>query len=228
MALVKFSALISEMRNKLNGSVFARNRGGNYLRNKVTPNNPKTVAQVAARNLLATFSQKWRTLTEAQRLAWRSAVDAYKKTNVFGDVVTPSGNILFTRLNVNLSLIGQSSISVPPTPSGVEQLNEITVTADSTTPSLTIAVDPDPIPADTYAIVEATPSMSPGIYNANTAFRVVEVFDPAQISPLDITTKWGDKFGTLQAGSKLHVRVKFVNGKTGEVGLPISASAIIS
>ena len=49
MAKVLFSALISDMRNKLNGSVFAKNRGGSYLRTKVTPVNPQTVAQVHKR-----------------------------------------------------------------------------------------------------------------------------------------------------------------------------------
>ena len=101
MAKVKFSALISEMRNKLNGSVFARNRGGAYLRTKVTPTNPMTIAQVQARSLLTSFSQAWRGLTEDQRQAWLSVVDQWSRTDVFGDVVNPSGSTLYIRLNIN-------------------------------------------------------------------------------------------------------------------------------
>ena len=42
MAKIKMTAIVADMRNKLNGSVFSRNRGGAYIRTKVTPINPQT------------------------------------------------------------------------------------------------------------------------------------------------------------------------------------------
>ena len=121
MAKVKFSALISEMRNKLNGSVFSRNRAGAYLRTKVTPINPRTSLQNAVRELLTSLSQNWRNLTEAQRDAWNAAVHNFQKTDIFGDMKTPSGINLYTKLNLNLANAGLILIDVPPLPSEVAQ-----------------------------------------------------------------------------------------------------------
>jgi len=102
MAKVKFSALISDMRNKLNGSVFSKNRAGSYLRNKVTPSNPSTPSQALVRSILGTLASTWRTLTDPQRDAWNAAVESWLTTDIFGDTVTPSGFGLYVRLNGNI------------------------------------------------------------------------------------------------------------------------------
>ena len=63
MAKIKLSAIVSEMRGKLNGSVFSKNRGGAYIRTKVTPVNPQSLAQGLVRATLTNLSQAWRGLT---------------------------------------------------------------------------------------------------------------------------------------------------------------------
>lgn len=228
MAKVKFSALISEMRNKLNGSVFARNRGGNYLRTKVTPTNPQTQAQVLARARLAQFSQAWRSLTEAQRDAWRSVVDQWSTTDVFGDVVNPSGSTLFTRLNINIAVAGGTAINTPPTPAGVDALLGVSVTAASTGQTMSVTVDPAEVPADHSLIIESTPMLSPGINNANSRFRVIQVEDAAATGPFDVAASQIGKFGALVEGQKVFVRVKFIRTDTGEVSQSLVASAIVA
>lgn len=228
MAKVKFSALISEMRNKLNGSVFARNRGGAYLRTKVTPVNPKSIAQVRARNLLTQFSQAWRGLTQAQRDAWSSAVSQWSTTDVFGDVVVPSGNTLFTRLNINIVNAGGSQITTPPSPAGVEGLVDLSITATGGgSQALSLTFDPDTVPADTALVVKASPNLSPGISNAQSQLRQIAVLDAAETSPADILADYTAKYGNLVTGQKVFVTAKFVSLTTGETSQVLSASAII-
>lgn len=228
MAKVKFSALVSEMRNKLNGSVFARNRGGAYLRTKVTPVNPQSLAQVAARSLLTTFAQSWRTLTEEQREQWNSVVDQWARTDVFGDVVNPSGSTLYTRLNINISNAGGSTIVSPPSPVGADALTLLTVTADVSDSQVDIAFAPGAVPADHTMYVEATPMLSPGISNANSKFRKIATVAAAGATPFDAYTAYVAKYGNLVAGQKLFVRAKFINKLTGEVSQSLVASAIVT
>lgn len=227
MAKVKFSALISEMRNKLNGSVFARNRGGAYLRTKVTPTNPQTAAQVAARSLLTQFSQAWRSLTQAQRDAWSAVVDQWATTDVFGDVVNPSGSTLYTRLNINIALAGGSAISTPPTPVGATALTALSVTADVSDAEVEVVFAPT-VPANHAMFVEATPMLSPGISNANAKFRAISTLAAATSSPQNLNTAFVAKFGSLVAGQKLFVRAKFINALTGEVSQRLVASTIVT
>ena len=228
MAKVKFSALVSEMRNKLNGSVFARNRGGAYLRTKVTPVNPQSLAQVAARSLLTTFAQSWRALTEEQREQWNSVVDQWARTDVFGDVVNPSGSTLYTRLNINISNAGGSPIVSPPSPVGADALTLLTVTADVSDSQVDIAFAPGAVPTDHTMYVEATPMLSPGISNANSKFRKIATVAAAGATPFDAYTAYVAKYGNLVAGQKLFVRAKFINKLTGEVSQSLVASAIVT
>lgn len=227
MAKVKFSALISEMRNKLNGSVFARNRGGAYLRTKVTPLNPQSIAQVAARNKLTQFSQSWRSLTQAQRDAWNAAVSQYATTDVFGDVVNPTGATLFTRLNINIANAGGTVINTPPAPQGADALAEISITATAAGNVFDVTFDPATVPANHTLVVESTPMLSPGISNASSQFRVIGSVAAAASSPADLGAEQVSKFGALVTGQKVFIRAKFINKVTGEVSQAITASAIV-
>jgi len=228
MAKVLFSALISDMRNKLNGSVFARNRGGAYLRTKVTPVNPKTSAQVAQRSLLTTYAQSWRSLTEAQRLAWSAAVGSWAKTDIFGTIVNPSGNTLYIRLNINVALAGGTALSTPPSPVGAEALTELSVVADVSSSAVTVTFLPAAVPADHAMVIESTPMLSPGISNANAKYRVIKTLAAAAVSPDNAFTSQTAKFGALVAGQKIFVRAKFINMLTGEVSQQLNASAIVT
>src|SRR3972149_5825724 len=81
---IKFGSILTDGRGKLGGQVYARNRSGAYVRNKVTPNNPQSGFQSTARARLAGFSEGWRGLTQAQRDAWNAAGPDFPKTNQFG------------------------------------------------------------------------------------------------------------------------------------------------
>jgi hypothetical protein len=227
MAKVKFSALIAEMRKKLNGSVFARNRGGAYLRTKVTPVNPQSIAQVGARNLLTQFSQSWRSLTDAERLAWNGVVTQWATTDVFGDVVNPSGITLYIRLNINITLAGGTPLTTPPSPTGVTALGSVALTATATGDVFDVDTDLAAVPADTAAYLEATPMLSPGISNANSKFRTIATLSPATAFPNDAFANYIAKFGSLVPGQKVFVRVKYISQLTGEVSQSLVASAIV-
>lgn len=227
MAKIKFSMVVSEMRNKLNGSVFSRNRSGSYVRNKVTPVNPQTAAQVQARARLTQFAQAWRGLTQDQRNAWNSVTSQWSGTDVFGDVVRPSGNALFNRLNINVQIAGGSVLTLPPNPVGADPLLGLSVAATAGTQLAEVTFDPAAVPAGHVMFLESTAMLSPGIGNATAQFRKVAVLDAAEASPYEFTTEQAAKFGPLVAGQKLFVRAKFINMTTGEVSQKLTSSIIV-
>lgn len=228
MAKVKLSALVSGMSGKLNGSVFAKNRGGLYLRTKVTPVNPQSAAQVAARNLLTSFSQGWKALTVGQRTSWNGAVVNFQTTDIFGDLKKPSGLQLYIRLNANISKGGGTPITSPPLPSGATALTALSLSAVVTGATFDLTFAPTPVPADTALYVEATTGLSAGVSNANSLFRTIGVVAPAGTSVADLSTEYAAKFGGLTAGQKVFVRAKFINLLTGEQSQGLSASFIVT
>lgn len=224
----KFGAIVVDGRGKLGGHVFSKNRGGSYMRTKVTPTNPQTSFQAAVRNRLTQFSQGWRGLTQAQRDAWNSAVGNFAKTDVFGDIKQPTGLNLYVKLNSNLDLISQGAISLPPLPSEVEAVLTISVVATVTGAVLDITYTPTPVPTDTTFVIEATAQVSPGKNFLKNEFRVLTINASAATSPADIASLYVARFGTLIEGQKIGVRMYPVNEVTGQKGQALSTTVIVA
>lgn len=227
MAKILFTAFLADMRGKVNGTVFSKNRGGAYARTKVTPSNPKTPAQNLVRSRLTGYSQAWRGLTQPARNAWNSAVASFPRTNVFGQSKILSGHQLYIGLNSQLAAAGQSAIGAPPLATGAPAVDSLATTAAETLQVLSLAYTPDPIPADTTMIVEATEQVSPGKSNINSLYRQIGTVAAAEASPADISSDYIAKFGTLVAGQKLGIRVRMVNNLTGEVSGAYTENVIV-
>lgn len=226
MAKIKWSMAISAVSGKLNGSVFARNRGGSYVRNKTTPSNPQSTAQIAVRARLSGFSAQWKTLTQALRDAWSGASVNFAKSDVFGDPVIPTGSNLFTRVNSNIANAGGTVITAPPALIGVFQPLEATLTVDAVTPEVTIDLDSTGIDANSVFIVEATAPMSAGIANANNKYRQIGTLPSATVFPYDATAMYEAKFGAPVVGKKVFARIKCINKVSGEVSQTVKSDAI--
>lgn len=228
MVKIKFGAVVVEGRGKLGGHVFSRNRTSNYMRSKVTPVNPSTQFQQNARSLLASLSQAWSQLSETEREAWRSAVSSFESTNVFGDTIQPTGKNLYTKLNANLTLIGQSTIGSPPTPEPVSALDSLTLSVAVTNAQMDVEYTPSPSPASTTYLVYATNAQSPGKNFVSSEYRKIDTIGAASTSPHDLEPAWTSRFGSFpSAGLKIFVKVVPINNDTGQAGTALSASSIV-
>lgn len=228
MAKVKYSALVSDMRNKLNGSVLSKNRFGSYIRNKVTPVNPQSIDQTLVRARFAQFSQQWRTLTEVQRDAWNAAVDQWQTTDIFGDLKSPTGLQLFVRINTNIAIAGGSVVLLPPAPASMQAVTSAEVSADVSDSEVVIDFTPTPVPAGFALVVEATEQVSPGINFVKNKFRQIIVYPATTATAQNVFPEYTAKFGGLVAGQKLFIRLKFINLTTGQVSIPVTASTIVA
>lgn len=221
MAKIKYSALVSDMRNKLNGSVLSKNRYGSYVRNKVTPVNPQTSFQLNQRALLSSLSSEWRSLTQAQRDAWAAAAQAQPITDIFGDSKILSGQSFFVSRNLNLAGNDTATITSPGVATDVPFIGATSATAivdAGIVDSFTIAISPAVIPAGYKLIVYATPGYSPGISFVKNKFRRLGVF-PALAGSVSIDYAYGARFGVPAVGDKVSVRIALVSTSTGQLGL---------
>jgi len=223
---IKWSGIaVVDGRGKINGSVASKNRSGAYMRTKVTPVNPQTSAQVAARNVLSNFSQAWSGITQAARDAWNSAVGDFQTTDIFGDLRSPTGKNLYTKLNANLVSVGLAAIGVPPLPSSVPSLS-IT--------SLDIAIGAVQFDAtftgDNAAVsyqVWATPGVSPGVSFVKSEYRQIGAVAGGGGSPYDFSADYIAKYGNPAVGTKVFVKMVPVNATTGQKGLGSEGSTIV-
>ncbi len=217
MTKVKFSALVSDMRGKLNGSVFTKNRFGAALRNKVTPVNRNSTDQAKIKSLFTSFNQKWRTLTGDQQKAWNSAVEDFKRTNIFGDSIKPSGINLYSELNSNLAIIGQAEITTPPLPSNVPGITGFTLDVDSTVGAQKFDIDFTPTPTDSDVIhmIYATRCYSAGKSFIKSEYRMIGTIPSGSAAPFDALTAWITKFGILTKDQMVSVKLVPVSKTKG-------------
>ena len=227
MAKILFSGVAGvDMRNKLNGSVFSKNRGGAYVRTKVTPVNPQTTAQQNIRNRLATNSAAWRGLTEVQRQAWIDAGAAFPYTDIYGNTHTLSGQQLYVKLNSNLDIIAAAHISSPPTPVAIPALALTSLTSDDSANTVIIA-GTTPVPAGFAMVVRGTGNVTPGKSFVKNLFRVVTSLAAAATSPFDISAAWTALFGDPIVGQKNFVQCFYISTTTGQAGIPVQAQTVV-
>ena len=226
MAKLLFTAVVADMRNKLNGTVFSKNRYGGYARTKVTPVNPQTTSQQNARNRLSTASQAWRGLSEADRQSWIDAAPNFPFTDIFGNTKILSGQALYVKFNANLALVGEAPISTAPSPVAIPELTLTSVTADDSANTVIIA-GTTPVPADFAMVVLATPNVTPGISFVKNKFRFVDALAAAATSPFDVSAAYVALFGDPVVDQKIFVRCFYVSTITGQAGIPVQTQTIV-
>lgn len=227
MARILTTAIVADIRNKLNGSVFSKNRYGSYVRTKVTPVNPQTSFQQAARNRLASLSASWRTLEASQRQAWIDAAVNFPVTNIFGNTEILSGQALYVSLNTNLILGGQAQITDPPAPGSIPVFAATALSADAGLGELEVTVSSATVPTGFTMLVYATPSVGTGKQFVKNLYRFIGTAT-ATAGVSDIATIWEARFGTMTPGQNQWVRVALLNNTTGQVGVPSEVSAFNS
>lgn len=208
MAKVKFGAMMVDARGKLGGQVFSKNRGGAYIRTKVTPSNPNSLSQSGVRSIFGSISSGWSSLTDQERASWNNAVDDYKQTDVFGDLKTPSGKALYQRLNQNLLLSGQAQLDQAP---GLE------VAPENTTSAVNIPIGDDlieladlPSVSGVFVVVRASGSVTQGTSNVKNQLRVISYQNTSTFSDGDLWTDYLSVFGTPADGQKIIFDIAFI------------------
>lgn len=116
MALAKFGGGIVQLSGSIGGTVFARNRFGNYARPRTKPVNPHSVRQEAARAILSHLAEYWHAnLDNVQRGLWEVYAAAVAMKNRLGETIHLTGYNHFMRTNG--SHVTWSGIVLPDAPS---------------------------------------------------------------------------------------------------------------
>lgn len=228
MSKIKWGAIVVDGRGKLGGHVFTKTKSGATMRTKVTPVNPQTAAQAAARSRLGGNSQQWGSLTELQRESWQNRAKETSKTNIFGDQYFPSGKNLFTSLNNNLLLVGSQPIAVAPALGQMPFIVNIGLEIVAQPASITIDLEYSGTADDHYLVYEATNGFSQGKYNFDGSYRNI-AFVPANdlLNSTGLVNAYRYKFGAIVAGTKISFRCYFVHGITGQASPRFSVNAIV-
>lgn len=226
MARVKLGGLAQDVRGSLNGSVFSRNRGGAYVRTKVSPVQPVSVFASNSRQSFKIISQNWASaLTAGERAGWIAFAGTHPYINVFGDPLIVSGIAMFQGLNKRLQQLGFDTFAdAPPSitvdPPGVIAPN--CAIASPTNISIAINAMNPPSGGTVSGYLWATKVLPPGRNPSQSDFRLI---NNATGTVFDESENWGAQYLARMypyapaAGDNIAFRYAYIDTNDGAISV---------
>jgi hypothetical protein len=198
------------------GVTSSRNRYGQYRRTRAIPVQPQTQAQLDVRANLSSLSAAWRGLDANKQSAWRSLAQSYPYTDSLGQIIILTGHQLYIAINSIRLLGAQATTDDAPAIPDTFLTDPMTgLTAEIAAGTTSLNVTWATIPATEYALLYASPPLSPGVGFWND-FRLIGVRQGATGAQVDYGAAYDAKFGAPQAGQKVLVRaIHCINGFRG-------------
>jgi len=228
MGKVKLGATLADARNAVGGIVYSKNQFGAYIRQKVSPVQPRSEVQTKARAQVQHLATYWaNTLTAAQRQAWISLAQANPVIDVFGDSQILTGLQFFVRVNRNLMKLGEALIPNAPPDQDVTALLSLSLLADVSDAKVQLTFTPTPLAAGEALVVYMTCLLPQGRAFAQNFLKLVSA-STATVSPVNIYGDWVSRYGTLVAGPKLIVEASILDKTNGAQSAVLQASCTVS
>lgn len=220
MALIKLGSLAQDVRGSQNGLTFSRNKGGAYVRQKVSPVQPRTPAQLAVRENFSLNTKRWSgTMTQADRDSWTAYATTYPYTNVFGDASVLTGLAMSVARNQVLNQCGVASILAAPTDNSVTPIPVVLSFQTESGPfGLDFSTAAQAAPADTLYYVFATPALPAGRNPGESIYRFLNTYAPvAAATTVDLTDDWSNLFGAAVSGQIIWAVIAQVSKTKGNI-----------
>ncbi len=236
MALIKLGGLAQDVRGSLNGTTFSRNRGGAYVRTKVSPVQPVSDYSSRSRAIFKDLSQRWATtLTAGQRAAWIAWAAVHPIINVFGDSIIMSGIAAYQAINRRLGEIGATYLDDPPSTFTIATpvLDEMTVHNNSSPGALddvdiTLVTAYTP-PQGLYVFWQSMPA--PGRTPQKSGYRLINspatgvIADATDFSAAILARFPLEVFTTNE---RIEVLIAGIDPTTGACSVGVAASQIVT
>ena len=110
MAIIQ--PILGSLRGSIGDNTFSHNRGGDYVRRRVSPTNPSSTRQQTMRTFLSTLAALWSTtLTSAQRAQWNTWAENQTREGPLGNSINLTGINAYVMLNCHLLDAGDTRIA---------------------------------------------------------------------------------------------------------------------
>lgn len=224
--------MVASVSGSIGGTVFSRNRYGQYTRFRAVPVNPGTNYTEAAKQRLGDISGAWRNLDESDRQSWVTWAQTNTVTDPLGQQIVLQGNAAFQKLNNRILLSGNSMITLPPVGGPPPEVPSFTVEANDGSESnepgiVTLDIDYDTPPSDATLFVWAAVVDSVGITYVKNLMKLVIPDQAPQATP-DISAGVTERFGALSAGQKVVIELAHVGNETGLTTVRRRAEAVVT
>ena len=239
MALIKTTAIVDAISGKLQGTVFAKNKGGDYMRGRGKVLQPDSPAQMAVRGLFGAISSAFALLTRSQIEQWKTFADLHPYTNRLGDQRNLTAKAMFQKVNTNLALANAQTAGAittlnSPLPwvgvpfidaNAVVQRYPFTIDGDApagSTGAVNIQYDSRLDTGNIKMLIYATPVLPVTVNNTKSKMRLLKIMDfpgSDQLEASDFAQEYVDAFGSGEGTDQAQIKVRFINAENGEASV---------
>jgi hypothetical protein len=150
--------------------VASRNRSGQFLRQRVSPKNPRTAAQRRVRKYMRTFSRLWNKITEPQRTAWCADACNVLSRPKLGKPRPLDGQKFFNKINTVLAICGREPLLEPPPRPEFGPNPVIALTASDGPGGIALMLSLSKTPAEDIMLFASPPCNAGRSYCSNFSF----------------------------------------------------------
>lgn len=212
MAFIKFSALVSSVKGKLNGSYFQNQKGGTALKNISGRRAKQKNAQFSlgrAQARLGYISKSWGALTIALRNSWNSYALNFTRINKNGQEYTPTGFQMFNECNGNALVTGFSLVSEPVTPESPIDMSSFD-TSYNVDDDLQV-IHTEGVPDNKILLVYATAVQPNGVSYPTSGYRLVKQITNTGLGQTVIQSDYVATWAPFTGKPQIFFRLKLVD-----------------
>lgn len=224
MARVTLSGLISDIRGKLNGSVFKQSNAGLILQNKPAgggqgfnlvgaPKNLQSVSGQSAMQSNQIVKNQWDAMTENQRQLWDAIVASQPRKQKNNIALFLTGLQYFVQVNVVRVMLGNNILITPLAGSTLpERLEVISIVSSS---GLLVTFN-RPVVSGEIVILKLSGPVRNTINNVGSRLRLFPASGLTPFTNVTIKTDYEAQFGVITApGELIFVSVSVQNSASG-------------
>lgn len=226
MAIVQYSAIVTQLRGKLGGSVFNKSKNAFTLQKKQQQPKGARGFQSEVRNFFSRFQRTWKTITPSQRTQWGVAASNNPSRDRFGNQTVLSGYNQYVKANMLAEYAGVTAPATPytsPAPpfdvSGIA-LNQNSFSLNSLgEPQIQSSynVDWDTNSADYAFIIDISIPVSAGVTAYHGRYTHVVGRACATLPSGIITVGLGTRYPLPQVGQIIYQRGRVIHVASGAV-----------
>lgn len=228
MASIKLGSIASDIRGSIGGTVFSRNGGGAYAKQRVKGTDPNTTDQGIMRAIISSCISAWTALSATVRTNWGMYAAAVTLVNRLGDAINVSGYNMYCRTRALCVKIGATvPAAAPSIMTLAEQDSTVAATPSAGGGTISVAFD-DALAwcaeVGGYMICYMSPPQNPTINSYSGQYKICGRFDGAVVpisSPQVATSKY-----TLTAGQKVFMQFRILRAD-GRLSTPFRTSATV-
>lgn len=213
MARIKTSAIITDIRGKVQGTVFQQSQGGLIIRNNPAPINPNTPSQSLSRAISFNLQQSWKSLSDIQRTLWDNFVSFNPIGQKNNSTRFLNGQQAFIKLNTYRVLYSKAVLTNPQFGRIDQPALQVEIVKSGV--GVTLQTNVSPVIADQFIILFLTFAVPFTVNNPGNRLKIIPFLTTAATT-LDIDDEFIAVFGsTMPDGVKFFWKYATADLDTG-------------